>query len=114
MSHPDEHLEVLRGMWGELRSLNALATETNARLAQLGECLGARVDRLSDIFGARIGRLELQHGEMEIQIVTELVAGNSTLRELLAAVRSTREEEERGQLLRLERRIEALEKKRDG
>lgn len=69
MSDRDEHLEVLRAMWGEMKTLNsrvndlrdglgARIDETNARLDQLREYVGARIDAMDERLDARLVELK--------------------------------------------------------
>jgi hypothetical protein len=50
----DEHLEVLRGMWGEMKTLNARVNTTNERLEQGFARLDGRIDAMGEMLGARI------------------------------------------------------------
>lgn len=84
MSDRDEHLEVLRAMWGELKTLNARINTTNSGLADLREYLGARIDATNE-------RLD--------GVIVELKEGAATSRL------------DRGRLARLERRVDALERR---
>ena len=69
MSDRDEQLEVMRAMWGEMKTLNArintLGTDlgaridtTNARLEELREYVGARIDAMDERMDARFAELK--------------------------------------------------------
>ena len=51
MSGRDEQLEVLRGIWGEMKSLNSRVNTTNERIDAMGEMLGARIDSTNERLG---------------------------------------------------------------
>lgn len=105
MSDRDEHLEVLRAMWGEMKTLNTrindvrdglgvLSTRvdtTNARLAELREYVGARIDATNERLDGTNERLDAQTGELRT-----LVAGSRV---------------DRQRIDRLERRVDALEER---
>lgn len=85
-SHRDEHLEVMRAMWGEMKTLNARinssSEELRAELRETREFLGARIDATNE----RLDRLteEVRDGFSEARI-------------------------DRRRIDRLERRVDALE-----
>lgn len=61
----DEHLEVLRAMWGEMKTLNSRVNDvsaridtTNSRLGELREFLGARIDATNDRMDAGFAELK--------------------------------------------------------
>lgn len=89
MSDRDEYLEVMRGMWGEMKALNA---RLNTGLNELREDLGARID----VTNAR------------------LEATNQRLDEMLVEVRGAvgLSHLDRRRLDRLEGRVDALEQRK--
>lgn len=86
MSDRDEHLEVMRAMWGEMKTLNA-------RINTMGETLGGRIDAMGQMLAARID------------------ATNERLDRLSDEVREgfAQTHLDRRRLDRLEKRVDALE-----
>jgi len=94
MSDRDEHLEVLRAMWGEMKTLNARINTTNEQLKALSEDLGGRIDAMGEFLGARIDatneRLDVMNERLDRVGLGHL---------------------DRKRLQRLERRVDALERR---
>ncbi len=111
----DEHLAVLQGIWGEMKTMNGRIntlvegqTETNARLDQTN----ARLDQTNvcvEQMSARLEHVARRQVESETRIATELIAVVSAVREVRDVVREDRFERQR--LDRLEHRVDALEKR---
>lgn len=87
----DEHLEVLRGIWGEMKTLNSRINTTNERIDAMGE----RIDAMGEMLGARIDATNERLDEL-----------NTEVRDGFAQARL-----DRRRLVRLERRVDALEQR---
>jgi phage shock protein A len=119
METNDEHLEVLRAIWREMKTLNGAVNDTNAGLAQTNARLdqtNARLDQTNTRLelgfaetNARVAGLERRQTEVEIRLSTELVAVVTAVREVRDLLRDGRTDARR--VDRLEERVEALEKK---
>jgi len=95
MTDRDEHLEVLRAIWGEMKTLNS-------RINGVRDDLGGRIDGLRDFMGARIDALNARvDGTNE-----RLDSQRGDLKEAISSSRF-----ERGRLETLERRVDALEQR---
>jgi chromosome segregation ATPase len=125
----DRHLEALQGIWGEMKTMNGRINtiargqdETNARLDQtIGRLdqTNSRLDRLNArlegveggvaVLGVRLERLERVQVESETRLATELVAVVGAIHEVRDLMRESRSDRKR--LEKLERRVDALEKK---
>jgi chromosome segregation ATPase len=95
MSDRDAHLEVLRAMWGEMKTLNARVNTTNERLETGFAKLDGRMDAIGEMLGARI-----EASNERLDRLTEEV------REGFAHTRL-----DRRRLDRLERRVDGLERR---
>lgn len=94
----DEHLEVLRAMWGEMKTLNARVNTTNERLEHGFERLDGRIGAMGEVLGARIDATN-----------ERLDATNERLDRLTEGVTQARAERRR--IDRLEERVDALERR---
>jgi hypothetical protein len=99
MSDRDEYLEAMRGMWGEMKSLNA---RLNTGLADLGgriDAIGARLDTTN-------ARIDVTNASLE--------ATNERLDDLIVEVRGAvgLSHLDRRRLDRLESRVDALEEQK--
>ena len=101
MSDRDEHLEVLRAMWGELKAMNGRIGETNERL----ERTNGRLEGLDQRFELLTRRVD----SIEVNVVGALAIGNERLAQVLSVARDARLDRHR--LDDVERRVDALEKK---
>jgi hypothetical protein len=102
MSDRDEHLEVLRAMWGEMKTLNsrinhvneslcARSDTTNVRLEEIREYLGSRIDATNQRLDGTNDRLDAQTAELKTLVASSRV--------------------DRQRLDRLESRVDALEQR---
>jgi len=66
----DEQLEVLRGIWGEMKGLNGRVDTTNERLDQTNERLGQTNQRLDDLRR----ELKTEIGELRGELRSEVGA----------------------------------------
>jgi hypothetical protein len=118
----DRHLEALQGIWGEMKTMNGRINDlaegqrlTNARLDQTNARLDQTIVRLDNVevgvqgLNARMERLERVQIESETRLATELVAVVAAVREVRDVIRDERADKKR--LDRLEKRVDALEKK---
>jgi hypothetical protein len=91
----DEQLEVLRAMWGEMKTLNSRVNTTNERLEHGFGRLDDRIDAMGEMLGARI------------DATNERLDGlTNEVREGFAHARV-----DRRRLDRLERRVDVLERR---
>jgi hypothetical protein len=95
MSDRDEHLEVLRAIWGEMKSLNSRVNTTNDRLDQGFARLDGRIDAMGEMLGARIDATNERLDDLTDEV-----------REGFAAARL-----DRRRIHRLEHRVDALERR---
>jgi uncharacterized protein YPO0396 len=118
-SQGSEQIQILRGMWGEMKALNKRVDGTNDRLDRTREELGARIDstnaRLDETKTELVSRLdalreETRHRlvETEVRLSTALTDLSHDVQQLVGVIRSRRSEQ-RGEHEDLRVRIERLE-----
>jgi hypothetical protein len=78
----DEHLEVLRAMWGEMKTLNSRVNRVGEEISETREFLGARIDATNERLDVLTHEVRSGFGEARI---------------------------DRKRIDRLERRVDALE-----
>ena len=91
----DEHLEVLRAMWAEMKSLNAGVNTTNERLEAMDARLSGRIDALGEMLGARIDATNERLDDLTDEVREGFAQGRVNRR----------------RLHRLEHRVDALERR---
>jgi chromosome segregation ATPase len=102
----DQQVEILRGIWNEMKALNARVDQTNARLDQTNARLEAiRVELRDEIDGLRRRVVE-----SEVRLATATTQLSSDVQALSGLIREWREEH-RGDRAELRARIARLEER---
>ena len=104
----DEHLEVLPGIWGEMKALNARIDRTNERLDAVKDELGARLDAVRAELKDEHDHLRRRVLESEVRLATAVTGLSSDVHELSGLIRDWRTEH-RADRVELRSRIDRLE-----
>jgi hypothetical protein len=103
----DEQVELLRGIWNEMKALNGRVDTTNERLVGVERGLATTNEKLVDLDGGLSTRLDLLRDDL--RIATSLATLTSEVREMKEIV-LVWHDEHRADRANLAERVDRLER----